>query len=244
MKKIILNNMSKVRLFFPKSEIYDVVAIKDKDILHKTNDVLSLKKGESIYLFDGEGMEYRYQIIETSHKCVSLKKEAVERASKEPSVKITLGLPLIKEQKLELILQKATELGIWAYQPFICERSIRERPSSGKRERWTKIVQEATRQSNRLWIAQINEIIDFDTLIKQDFSVKLAASIDGQNITDIAKEKYHKILLIAGPEGDFSPNEYKKLKDNGFRFLKLSENILRVETASIFASGLANYFLA
>jgi len=243
MKKIIPSNMSKVRLFFPKYELCDVITINDKDILHKTNDVLSLKKGQHIYLFDGEGTEYRYQIIEISRKCVSLKKEALEQTGDTPLVKITLALPLIKEQKLELILQKATELGIWAYQPFICERSIRERPSSGKMKRWTKIVQEATRQSNRLWIAQINEVIDFDTLIKQDFSVKLAASIDGQNITDIAKEKCHKILLTIGPEGDFSPHEYEKLKDNGFLFLKLSENILRVETASIFASGLTNYFL-
>lgn len=235
--------MSKVRLFFPKDEICDVVIIKDKDMLHKANDVLALKKGEHIYLFDGEGTEYRYQINETSRKCVSLRKEATERISNEPLEKITLGLPLLKEQKLELILQKATELGIWAYQPFICERSIREKPSSSKKERWAKIVQEATRQSNRLWLAQINEIIDFDMLTKQDFGLKLAASIKGQKMSDIAKDKYHKILLMVGPEGDFSPNEYEKLKNSGFAFLKLSENILRVETASIFAAGLTSYFL-
>ncbi|MCK9615459.1 MAG: 16S rRNA (uracil(1498)-N(3))-methyltransferase [Candidatus Omnitrophica bacterium] len=235
--------MSKVRLFLPKNEICDVVTVKDKDILHKANDVLALKKGQHVYLFDGEGMEYRYQITETSRRCISLKKEAVECTSNAPLEKITLGLPLLKEQKIELILQRATELGVWAYQPFICERSIREHPSSGKKERWIKIVQEATRQSSRLWLAQINEIIDFETLIKQDFSLKIAASIEGQKIIDITKEKYRKILLMIGPEGDFSPQEYEKLKANGFIFLKLSENILRVETAAIMASGIINYFL-
>ncbi|MDD4183617.1 MAG: hypothetical protein PHT53_07360, partial [Candidatus Omnitrophica bacterium] len=60
--------MSKIRLFLPKSKISDIVVINDREILHKTNDVLVLKKGERIYLFDGEGTEYRYQISETNRK--------------------------------------------------------------------------------------------------------------------------------------------------------------------------------
>jgi len=235
--------MSKIRLFLPKSKISDIVVINDREILHKTNDVLVLKKGERIYLFDGEGTEYRYQISETNRKYISLKKEAVERTEGIPKEKITLAIPLLKEQRLELILQKATELGIWDFQLFTCERSIQGQPSSGKKERWKKIVDEATRQSDRLWLAQINEIIDFETLIKQDFNLKIAGSIAGKKITSIIKEKYSKTLLAIGPEGDFSPNEYEKFKISGFKFLKLSENILRVETAAIIASGLINYFL-
>lgn len=235
--------MSKVRLFFPKDKISDIVVINDKETLHKANDVLALKKGERIYLFDGEGVEYRYQINEASHRYISLKKEAIERTRSLPQEKITLGIPLLKEQKLELILQKATELGIWSFQLFTCERSIHGQPSSGKKERWAKIIDEATRQSNRLWLAQLNEVVDFKALIKQDFSLKVAASITGEKITDIIKQKYHKILLVVGPEGDFSPNEYEKLETHGFKFLKLSENILRVETAAIVASAHISYFL-
>jgi len=235
--------MSKVRLFFPKDKISDIVVINDKETLHKTNDVLVLKKGERVYLFDGEGTEYRYQISEANRKYISLKKEAVERTVSSPKEKITLAIPLLKEPKLELILQKATEFGIWSFQLFTCERSIHGQPSSGKKERWKKIIDEATRQSDRLWTAQINEIVDFETLTKQDFSLKIAASITGQKITGIIKEKCPKTLLVIGPEGDFSPNEYEKFKISGFKFLKLSENILRVETAAIVASGLINYFL-
>ncbi|MFA5007829.1 MAG: RsmE family RNA methyltransferase [Candidatus Omnitrophota bacterium] len=236
--------MSKVRLFFPKDKITDIILLRDKELLHKTNVVLALKRGEQIYLFDGYGAEYRYQITETNRKLVTLKKEAAEIISKEPQEKLTLAIPLLKEQKIELILQKAVELGVWNFQPFISARSIQEKPSLNKKERWVKIIQEATRQSNRLWLAQINEIIDFDTLVKQDFTLKLVATIEGEKITDIAKEKYHKILLATGPEGDFSPQEYEKLKDNGFVFLKLSQNILRSETASIFSAGLISYLLA
>lgn len=235
--------MSKVRLFFPKDKLSDIVVINDKETLHKTNDVLALNKGEKVFLFDGQGVEYRYKIIETSRKSISLKKEGVERSEILPYEKITLGIPLVKEQKIELILQKATELGVWSFQPFISERSIQGNPSSVKKERWERIIQEAARQSGRLWLAQVNEIVDFDTLLKQDFNLKLAASIEGQRIAGTMKTKYPKILLLIGPEGDFSPDEYKKLKASGFTFLKLSENILRVETASIMASGLINYFL-
>jgi 16S rRNA (uracil1498-N3)-methyltransferase len=161
-----------------------------------------------------------------------------------PEKIITLGIPLIKEQKMDLILQKATELGAWSFQPFICQRSIREKPSTAKKERWMKIVQEATRQSERLWLAQINDVIDFSDLIKREFGLKLAASIEGQKIMDIPKAHVNRTLLLIGPEGDFSAEEYEKLKTESFSLLKLSENILRVETASIIASGLIAYFFA
>lgn len=236
--------MSKVRLYLPKDRVSNIVVLEDKESLHKTKDVLSLEKGEIIYLFDGEGTEYRYKIDATERRSVTLKKEAIERTQNIPDKKITLGVPLLKEQKMDLILQKATELGVWNFQPFISQRSIREEPSAAKKERWSKIAQEATRQSERLWLAQINDVIDFNQLIKQDFSLKLAASANGSKIADMPKEKCSKILLLVGPEGDFSPEEYAKLKTENFSFAKLSENILRVETASIMASGLINYFLA
>lgn len=244
MKHNIRNNMSKVRLYLAKDRISDIMALEDKESLHKAKDVLSLKKGEKIYIFDGEGTEYRYQINEIERKRITLKKEATERTESMPEKIITLGVPLVKEQKMDLILQKATELGIWSFQPFICQRSIREKPSAGKKERWVKIVREAARQSERLWLAQINDVIDFNDLIKHNFSLKLAASIKGQKITGIPEKKCCRILLLIGPEGDFSAEEYEKLKTENFFFLKLSENILRVETASIIASGLTAYFLA
>jgi len=236
--------MSKVRLYLPKNRISNIIALEDKESLHKANDVLSLKKGEKIYIFDGEGAEYRYQINEAERKRITLKKEAIERTENMPEKIITLGIPLIKEQKMDLILQKATELGVWSFQPFICQRSIREKPSTAKKERWMKIIQEATRQSERLWLAQINDVIDFSDLIKRDFGLKLAASIEGQKIMDIPKAHVNRTLLLIGPEGDFSAEEYEKLKAESFSLLKLSENILRVETASIIASGLIAYFFA
>lgn len=235
--------MSKVRLFYNKNEISGTIDIKDKETLHKANDVLALKNGEKVYLFDGEGTEYRYKITEGGRKSLTLEKEAVERTENEPYEKITLAIPLVKEQKIEFIIQKATELGIWNFQPFISERSIQGKPSAGKTERWEKIIQEATRQSERLWLPTINDTIDFNDLIEQDFSLKLAASIKGEKISDVAKDKYKRILIIIGPEGDFSAAECEKLKNNGFTFLKLSENILRVETASIAACGLIGFFL-
>lgn len=236
--------MSKVRLFYSKNEISDTIRINDKEILHKANDVLLLKNGEKVYIFDGQGSEYRYSITEAGRRSITLEKEATERTENEPYEKITLGIPLVKEQKIELILQKATELGVWNFQPFISERSIQGEPAAGKRERWEKIIQEAARQSERLWLARINDTIDFNDLIKQDFSLKLAASIKGEKISGITKDKYKKILIMAGPEGDFSAAEFEKLKNSGFTFFKLSENILRVETASIAACGIISYFLA
>ncbi|MFA5270846.1 MAG: RsmE family RNA methyltransferase [Candidatus Omnitrophota bacterium] len=235
--------MSKVRIYIPNEELSVNLKIEEREILHKIKDVLTLKESEKVYVFDGAGKEYVYEIGDVNRNHVLLINKQISRQDDEIKNKIILAIPLLKEQKIEYILEKATELGVESFQPFICERSIREMPSSEKMKRWARIVQEATRQSERLWIPKIEEILAFDNLMKKDFKTKICAAIDGAYIKDMKNYNKEKVLLIAGPEGDFSPQEFIKMKDNNFYFLKLSENILRAETASVFMVGLANYLM-
>ena len=241
MKKLLINNMSKVRIYIPEEEIGDNLRIEDREILHKIKDVLALKASEKIYIFNGMGREYAYEIKDVSRHCVSLTNQQLNRGIKETKNKIILAVPLLKEQKIEYILERATELGVERFQPFICERSIREKPSKGKMKRWGRIIEEATRQSDRLWIPKIEEPLGFDDLIKKDFNTKMCASIEGKHIKDIQVRNLEEILLMVGPEGDFSPQELVKMKNCDFNFMKLADNILSVETASIFMVGLVNY---
>lgn len=235
--------MSKTRLYIPKEHIDNILTIKDKSLLHKIKDVLNLKKGEFIFIFDGHGNEYLYKINEIRHGYIIIAKEKDKKVNDSLNGRITLAIPLIKEQRMDFILQKATELGVWEFKPFVCERSIKNSPSTTKIKRWERIVQEAARQSQRLWIPKIEEVFPFEKIINQDFAVKLAASINGESIETTPYIEKQEILLIIGPEGDFSPAEYSALSKNDFRFIKLSDNILRVETASMFAVGLISYLL-
>ena len=235
--------MSRVRIYVAPEEICDSIRIDEKGTIHKLKDVLRLKEDKEIYVFDGKGKEYLYKITEVKRSSVLIEKGKIEREEDCPIKKIGLGFPLLRSEKVDFILQKATELGVWEIYPFVCQRSISKKPLASKSRRWQRIVIEAARQCNRLWVPRVREVLDFKKIITQQWEIKLAASSEGGSLTKRLNKKAGNILLIVGPEGDFSPQEYYELKRNDFRFVGLSPHILRVETAAIFGAGLINYFL-
>ncbi len=230
--------MSKIRIYIEPESVKDSIEVRDKDTVHKIKDVLRLKSNDSVYVFDGEGREYIYKIHKIDKSKVVLEKERQERQEPAVSKRVVLGFPVLREEKIDFILQKATELGVTGFLPFVSSRSLRIKPSVPKIKRWRKIIIEAVRQSGRLWIPEIGNILEFGKVIRQEFPIKLAASIDGDNPREVLSKNTGDILVIAGPEGDFSPLEYRELEMSGFKLIKLSLYILRTETAAIFAVGL------
>ncbi|MDP2923245.1 MAG: RsmE family RNA methyltransferase [Candidatus Omnitrophota bacterium] len=235
--------MSRVRFYIQPDEISNIIEIKDRETIHKIKNILRLRQGETIGIFDGGGKEYSYNLDETRHSAIYLTKNKLERHEECQKNKIILGFPLVKEEKADFILQKATELGVSEFIPFYCEHSINVAPSAAKILRWKKIIEEATRQSERLWLPALRNINTFNELCKNNFEVKLAALSKGGNIKDFIAVNAQEIFVAVGPEGDFSKRECELFKKSGFKFIRLCENILRVETAGIFAAGLLNYFL-
>jgi 16S rRNA (uracil1498-N3)-methyltransferase len=232
--------MSKIRIYISAKEIKENLRIEEKEVIHKIKDVLRLGKNSKIYIFDGEGKEYLYKIKEIKKNRLSLERENLIREENSPENKLILGFPLLREEKVDFILQKCTELGISKFYPFICERSIRKEPNFLKLKRWQKIIKEATRQSNRLWLPHLEKVKDFKEIVRLKFSLKLVSSQNAGYLENSLKEK-KEIFIIVGPEGDFSDQEYKILKENNFIFFKLSPYILRTETAAIFSVGLISY---
>jgi 16S rRNA (uracil1498-N3)-methyltransferase len=230
--------MSSIRVFYQNVSLADL-DISDKDIIHKLKDVLRLAPGEQVFLFNGAGKEYSFIIEEISKKRLLLKAGGLNREEGEPLKKVILAYPVIKEERIDFILQKSTELGVWRFQPFFCRHSLFKQASDKKYQRWQKIVNEATRQSGRLWRPLVSPPLSFDDLITVDFPRRFAAAIDGAAAGEIDFPKAGEVLLVIGPEGDFSPEEYELFKQNNFQFIKLCDTLLRVETAAIFAAGLA-----
>ncbi|MCM8786560.1 MAG: 16S rRNA (uracil(1498)-N(3))-methyltransferase [Candidatus Omnitrophica bacterium] len=236
--------MSKVRVYFKEITDKDNVVIEDKDIVHKIRDVLRLSQEDKVYLFDGEGREYCAIVDRITKNLVTLKNIKLERLQEETKFKLFLGFPLLREEKIDFILQKTTELGVSGFIPFFCKNSLNNRPSAEKIKRWIKIIIEATRQSDRLWCPQLLETSSFDKILKMDFEEKFVATKNGKKIDTYLKKYFSKeIFIIVGPEGDFDKDEYILLEKNNFKKILLSQNTLRVETAAIFAVGLFNYFL-
>ncbi|MFH1767820.1 MAG: RsmE family RNA methyltransferase [Candidatus Omnitrophota bacterium] len=229
--------MSKVRLYLEPGLIKDELELKGKDYIHRFSDILRLKKKESISVFDGCGREFSFLIISLSKKGIVLKRQKLERSEKKEPREVILGFPLMREGKIDYILQKATELGVSAFIPFIASRSL-VKTGGEKIERWRRIIIEAARQSDRLWLPKIEESLAFNQLIKRPCDLRLFAQKGGADIYSSVKKHHRQVLIIVGPEGDLSPQEIMALKQEEFAAVSLSLNILRSETAAIFAAGM------
>ncbi len=234
--------MAKVRIYIQSKDINDFIEIKDKNLVHKIRNVLRLKKEDSLCVFDGQGKEYLYRIEAIAKKNISIKRESLSRSSLAPDRRIILGFPLAKEDKIDFILQKATELGVDGFIPFACKRCLEVKVTDKKLERWKRIIIGALRQSERLWMPSLKEVLDFQEITNVSYKVKLVASVKGERVSSVLDGQEEEVFVLVGPEGGFSHSEYNQLEQSNFKFLKLSSHILRVETASIFSVGLINYF--
>jgi len=233
--------MSKIRIYIQPRDINNFIEIKDKSLVHKIKNVLRLEKEDFLYVFDGQGKEYLYRIEVITKKSISIKRDSFSKDSPAPDRRVILGFPLVKEDKIDFILQKATELGAKGFIPFVCERSLRAKVTEKKLERWKRIIIEALRQSGRLWMPSLKGVLDFQEITNVSYKIKLVASAKGEKVSSII-DGQEEVFVLIGPEGGFSSLEYNQLEQHNFKFLKLSSHILRVETASIFSVGLINYF--
>lgn len=160
---------------------------------------------------------------------------------------VTLILPLLKEQKFDFILQKATELGVSKIIPVIMERSIikiDEKKMSKKLERWQKIVKEASEQSFRNDIPIITEIKQLKDLETIDgLKILCSTKVIDKTLKKALnyKEICDKISIVIGPEGGITEKEEEKLNNMGFISVTLGNRIMRVETVPIFIMSILNY---
>ncbi len=184
---------------------------------------------------------------------ISALKELVEIDIKEEidiptsSYNVTIAQGLIKDKKMEFVLQKATELGVSEIIPLETKRSVVK--TTGKEEkkieRWQKIVKEASQQSKRIDIPKVRNIMRIEELIKLDYDVKILCSVNETSIT-IKKvlddlDRSDKILFVVGAEGGFSPDEEKQFIENGFLSVSFGSNVLRTETAPLYLLSVVSY---
>ena len=234
--------MSNIRLYYPSKIIENTTSLLSKEHTHYVANVMRLKRGSNINFFNQEG-EWVSEVVFLEKDRVEVKFLNRVKGPLKPS-NIELAICLVKKNPMEIILQKATELGVSKITPIISERTeIKDL----NYERAKKITIEATEQSNQFSPPEISKIIKLKDFINNlNGSTKLFfADINckvGLKKEDV-KDKNLKTLLI-GPEGDFSPDERKMiLENNNTISFSLSKNILKTETATISALSLINYSL-
>lgn len=165
----------------------------------------------------------------------------------ENNCEIVLIQSMVNETKMDLILQKGTELGISDFYIYKAKNSVVKDNGKGEKKitRWQKIVKEASEQSKRNIIPKVHNILDLKSLceIKGDLKLLLSVNEKTKNIKNILKEnkKYDKIVIVVGPEGGFTVLEEETMIDNGYVSTSLGNRVLRTETASLAIVSMINY---
>lgn len=229
----------------------DVIAISDKNQLHHLKDVLSLRREEQVIIFDEKGNEYSCIIETLLPKSAILKIKDIFKSSNPQEFKIAIACAIPKDSRMDEIIDKLTQLGVDRIIPLETERIIVKLDKDKiilRQERWKKIALNSSEQSQRNTLPVIEPIKNLKKLLSEinDYDLKLIPTLIGERETlkDIlSKAKPKKILVLIGPEGDFSPKEVDLAKKAGFIPVSLGKLTLRVETAAVAVASFIKFYL-
>jgi len=235
------------RFFIDQStEVNENLIISGNDYNHLKNS-LRLNIGDRVILSDGDGFDMEAEITSFSEDEVFLKVLTKEKSGVEAGVKVWLAQGLPKKSKMDLIVEKATEIGFSGLIPFESKRTIVKynyKKKEKKRSRWQRVAEAAAKQSGRAVIPKIEEFYSSSQLknLKQKFDYVLLLWENEENLslkkffTENNVEAAAEILVIIGPEGGFSAAEVQQFKSElGAQIITLGPRILRTETAGITA---------
>jgi 16S rRNA (uracil1498-N3)-methyltransferase len=232
--------------------------MEDKEQVHHIKSVLHLKLKEPVVIFDKDGNEYSCLISGLEEKMVlEIKQRRIPDKSNTKAV-FTIACAIPKKSKFDDIVDKLTQLGVARIIPLVTERvvvKLDHKKECLRLERWRKIAQSAAEQSQRRDIPVIDPVQKLKDILanSKDFDLKLIPTLAGlrKEIRDIfdslekegGKNKDISILVLIGPEGDFSDEEINLAKDAGFIPVTLGDLVLRVDTAAIAVASLIRFYV-
>ena len=221
--------MSNIRLFFSESLSINLSSKLDKSQSHYLSKVMRVNTGEKFSLFNQNG-EWEAKIDKIIKGIVEFSISKKIRSNTNEK-EIWLAFAPIKLNYLNLMIQKATELGVTKFIPILTERTIVRKINE---KRVNKIIIEASEQSNRLKVPQLEEIIKLDDFLKFNQKTNIICGDLNTNNNILNLNSAQPLCILIGPEGDFTKKEREKiLKLKNIIPLKINENILRSETAAI-----------
>lgn len=241
------------KLFFidSKNIVDNQVAISDTALKHITK-ALRLGKGDRIWLGDERKKRYLIELTEVDYKKATGRILETREVSDAPAVEIILLQSVLKGEKMDILIQKASELGVSKVIPVITERTIvkfSESRISSKEKRWQSIAREASQQSGRWDVPEIAPITDFKYIFEKIGKVDLGLILwedERENRLKTVLRRYKsdgikRISAFIGPEGGFAEKEIALARENGFISVSMGDLILRAETAAIIIMGIIQY---
>ena len=210
-------------------------------------DVLRLKAGDEVYVLDGRGREFRCVVSTSKRDTAELRIQAeVEAAKPESQLQLNLCVALLKGEKFDIVVQKATELGVNKITPLITRYAdihLRDAADATKRvARWQRITVEAAKQSGRAFVPEISLPLRFEAALEAEGLGVMFSERGGERLENLTKHDQTKIVtVLVGSEGGWSDEEIESARARNFHVITLGGRILRAETAAITVTALMQH---
>jgi 16S rRNA (uracil1498-N3)-methyltransferase len=237
------------RFYVPQPRVEQgMLKVEGQEVKH-IRKVLRLKEGDEITIFDGLGREFKGTIVEEELSTVVIRIENAYSSERDSPLEITLAQSILKGEKMDYLIQKATELGVKHIIPFLSSRSVPflEKSTRLKRHhRWERIAIEASKQCGRGVVPKIESLQDYSEMLQAPSSNALRLILwegEGMKLKEILERSKERkqIFFAIGPEGGFSQREIEEGKRAGFIPVTLGRRILRAETASLCFLSILQY---
>ena len=239
------------RLYVEPARLADeVVVLTDEDHRYLTR-VLRLGLGDVVTLFDGKSVEALARISRVGPRALELRIEERKPVQADTRPQVTLIQGLAKGDKIDLVVQKATELGMARFIPVTTARAVQRLDGTAaralqRRARWQKIAREAARQSGRLDVPEVEGVTTLTTALRAAPKDSLKLMLwEGARQTslraEIPAEPPQQIVIVVGPEGGFTVEEVEEARHDGFIAVGLGPRVLRTETAALVMLSILGY---
>lgn len=229
------------RFYVPEESVKgDQISIGGREA-HHILDVMRLKISDEVVVFDGKGKEYAGKVTQIGRKSLVLHVVKVRDISQEKKYSITLIQAIPKKNKMDYIVEKATELGVDTIIPVVTARTIPDWDETKRSDvvlRWQKISKEASKQCGRVTLPQVKPLSGLEEAIKNSngYALKLMAALAGETVKlkNALKGCPEGMIAVAiGPEGDFTPEEIRMAAKSGFKTVDLGPRVLKSDTAAL-----------
>lgn len=209
--------------------------------------------GSDVEVFDGSGRAAQGKILELNNgrAVISIESEMFEEPH-SPQIEIVQAIP--KKGRMEMVLQKATELGADSIQPIITQRTIvrlEEQRAKRRQERWSSIIIESAKQCGRSKSPELKSIVDFQQFLEMqtesDLLIICSLEDRAMPLRELVEcfdhSRYDSVKILVGPEGDFTAEEYRTAMDAGAKPVTLGKLVMRTDTATLYILSIINYLL-
>ena len=229
------------RFFIPPEQLLGPDTYLQGDEARHLLQVLRMKVGDQVMLFDNSNQEYQGRIRSISGGKVHFEILGRQTVIRESPIQIILALPLIRPQPFEWILQKGTELGVVTFRPFYSahsRRNFEKAEMESRMKRWQKIIVEAAKQCERNVLPRLYPAVSFTDILDQEQEALRIIPYEeefSRTLKDLERQpsSLNSVLALIGPEGGFHQDEVQEAQEKGFVPISLGPRTLRSETAAL-----------